>query len=1071
MRTLLCILLFFTAPLQTWSQTPVVELVQTLDSLSLLSIDHWKVSPDLRTGIVGDPTREDFDDSRWEELNLDESIYLDSCWIRKEFSLPARILGAPVTGLVRFLVSVDDYGYLWVNGESRGYFPWNGEFLLTQDAKPGVRFVLAIKAINTGGPLRLIRASCESEQARPSYDLLRELSLGLRAAQKLLSFDTYQTNSHRKIDPKTDRSKSDRDEKVRLNNLLQNSAAQFDVETLANGNLESLRASVDALRTKLAPVTRFCKRFKLHLVSNAHIDAAWLWRQGETVEVCRNTFTSVLDMMDQRPDFTYAQSSAAYYRWMEEQYPAVFDRIRFRVQDGRWEVVGGMWVEPDCNLPSGESWSRHLLYANRYFKKKLGTTVRIGWNPDSFGYTWSMPQIYRQAGIDVFITQKIGWSERNVFPHRVFWWQSPDGSRILTYFPYDYVNELTNPFQLIDWLRQFEANTGLTSMMVLFGVGDHGGGPTNEMLDRVEKLKKLDLYPTVEYGTVGGYMHGLEQGELGSLPVWNDELYLEYHQGTFTTQAAMKQFNRRNEASLVNAEKVSTIGTTFGRPYGSEAMQEAWEMLLFNQFHDILPGSGIREVYVDARESHENAGRIGKEEMDAALEILAGNVSTSILAGEPIVVFNPLSWERTDIVEIDLPGEGPDYAVFDEDDREMPSQIIQGDRYSRKIIFVARNIPPLGYRVYALGTNPGIYRSSLRIDNTGVENDQIRVSVNPRTGWINSVLRKKPGREFIEGEANRIQVLEDKPQAWDAWNIGLTGNEYPTALRKIEIIETGPVRAILRVHRDYRKPGTSAAFPTENYPSSFFSQDIILYDGLDQVFFVTNVDWWEEKTMLKVAFPVAVKSSVASYEIPFGFIERSTEMKDTWDSAKVEVPAHRWVDISHGGFGVSLLNKAKYGHDIKGNVIRLSMLRSPNWPDPTADRGKHVIEYSMYPHEGGWEEAGTLRRAYEYNNPLLVAKTTLHGGSLPLTHSFVSVSPGNVILASMKKAEDSDAWILVLYDSQNNATDAVVKLPRPPLSATVSNFLEEEVSPLPVVGNSVTVPIRARSVAVLKVSF
>ncbi|MEK6754763.1 MAG: hypothetical protein AABZ02_01285, partial [Bacteroidota bacterium] len=466
------ILPLFFIPWYLFPQTNVDRLVKALDSLSLASFNDWKVSPDLKTyNPQGDPTQHGFDDSAWQTLKLNQNIYPDSCWVRKEIVLPAKILGKPIGGPMKLVVSVDDYGYMWVNGVAKGHFPWDGEFELTRDAKPGERFLIAIKAVNTGGPLRLIRAEIASEELKPLRTLIENFSLSLRVGQKLLSFDTYQTSSNQRVDPGTDRSMMDRDEKKRLNDLLQSLAARVDLRPLIEGPLDRFESSLADARRQLKPVAEYAKRFTLYFNSNAHIDAAWLWREKETIEVAKNTFASVLNMFNARPDFTYTQSAAAYYDWMERLYPDLFKRIQQSVIDGRWEIVGGMWVEPDCNLPSGESWSRHLLYGKRYFKQKLGVDVKIGWNPDSFGYNWNMPQFYINAGIDAFITQKIGWNDTNVFPYRLFWWEGPDGSRVLSYFPFDYVSEVKNPYQLVDWLRQFEANTGLTKMMVLFGVG------------------------------------------------------------------------------------------------------------------------------------------------------------------------------------------------------------------------------------------------------------------------------------------------------------------------------------------------------------------------------------------------------------------------------------------------------------------------------------------------------------------------------------------------------------------------------------------------------------------------
>ena len=409
------------------------------------------------------------------------------------------------------------------------------------------------------------------------------------------------------MDPGIDKSSLDKNEKIKLNKLLQEEARKINIDALENGDILKYRHSVEAVKDALKPVAEFSKKFTLFFDSNAHIDAAWLWRDLETKLICRNTFSSVLHIMDVKPNFTYTQSAAQYYKWMQDLYPEVYKEIKNRIKDGRWEVVGGMWIEPDCNLPSGVSWDRQLLYAKKYFKDSLGVDVKIGWNPDSFGYNWNMPMFYQNAGIDAFITQKIGWNDTNVFPYRVFWWESPDGSKILSYFPFDYVNTITQAYGLVDWLRQFEANTGFRKFMILFGVGDHGGGPTIDMINRIEHLKNVFIYPKIEYGTTAEYIQWLKNRDLSKLPVWDDELYLEYHRGTFTSHGKTKKYNRKLENLLTESEKFSAVSTMFGNQYPQNDLKDAWEKVMFNQFHDILPGSGIRENYIDAEEKYKEA--------------------------------------------------------------------------------------------------------------------------------------------------------------------------------------------------------------------------------------------------------------------------------------------------------------------------------------------------------------------------------------------------------------------------------------------------------------------------------
>ncbi|MBN2571439.1 MAG: hypothetical protein JXA68_04870, partial [Ignavibacteriales bacterium] len=456
-----------------FAQTNVDKAVEELNLLCNAVLDNWKYSTNF-SAKVDEISRIDFDDSQWQNLRLNESIYPDSCWLRKVIELPNFIAGVPVSGRIKFIVSVDDYGYFYINGESKGHFPWDGEFTLTESGETGAKYVLLIKAVNTGGPLRIISAKLNFDKELPLQRIVNNFTLSLRVGQKLLSFDTYQTNSRVKVDPKIDKSTVDKERKIQLNELLQTLATQLDIEALRKGDTEKFLSSLENVKSQLKPVSDFAKEFKLHFTANAHIDAAWLWRKKETVDVCYKTFSSVMKMFEARPDFTYSQSQAVFYEWMEKQYPELFEKIKQYQFDGRWEIVGGMWIEPDCNLPDGISWARQMLYAQYYFIEKFGLEAVLGWNPDSFGYNWNLPQFLLQAGIKAFITQKIGWNDTSVFPYRLFWWQSPDSSKILTYFPFDYVNKIEDPFKLVDWMRQFEANTGFKNQMILFGIGDHG---------------------------------------------------------------------------------------------------------------------------------------------------------------------------------------------------------------------------------------------------------------------------------------------------------------------------------------------------------------------------------------------------------------------------------------------------------------------------------------------------------------------------------------------------------------------------------------------------------------------
>jgi alpha-mannosidase len=1068
---------------QSTAASAIDQLCSDLETQLAIRFDFWKYS----TSMAADAWKVDFNDVEWKMLQIQDSIYPDSAWLRKTIYIPDRILGIPVQGgVMKLQVTVDDAGFCWINGESKGLFRWTGEFVLTKNPRPGQAFQVAIKAINTGGPLRLLEARLKWDKVQPLADKVEEYILSLQVGQKLLSDDTYLKTGKVQLDLRVDHSTVPPDRRQKLRRKLEEATQLLEASALKNGFPKVFEASLEKSRRALKPIDDFAKEFTLVFDANAHIDCAWLWRYLETIEVAKNTFTSVLDMMEARPDFTYTQSQAHLYWWMETRYPEVFRRIQQRVRDARWEPIGGMWVEPDCNLISGESWARQLLYGKRYFKEKLGAEIKIGWNPDSFGYNWNMPQFYREAGIDAFITQKIGWNDTNMFPYRLFWWQSPDSTRLLTYFPNDYVNEIKNPFALVDWLRQFEANTGFKKMLVLYGVGDHGGGPSLEMINRIEDLKKLAIYPKVVYGTATEYLNWIRSQDLSTLPVWNDELYLEYHRGTYTTQSNTKKQHRESEILLGNAEQLAALASLYGRPYEHQDFRESWRGVLFNQFHDILPGSSIYAVYKDAAELYQQSQELARYQQETSLEFLAGQINTKVSKGSlPVIIYNPLAWPRTDVVEVTLPdGSVMMNSVWDDQGREVPCQVVPVGRHTRKMLFLAREIPAMGYAVYELRKQkPRATQTGLWATGDMLENEFLAVQLDAATGWVKRVVDKKLDRELLSGAGNELQLFKDVPSAWDAWEIAL-GERYRPTFRGIELVEDGPVRATIRVHHDFLKPGVEKSYPTPNNPNSYFTQEIMVYAGIDRIDFVTEADWWEEHVAMKVAFPVTAADTVATYEIPFGTITRPTTMRNNWQKARHEVNQHKWFDLTDNSrqFGVSLLNRAKYGGDIHGQVLRLTLLRSPKWPDPMADMGKHRMEYALYSHEQSWREGHVMQKGYEYNYPLLARVVDSHKGKWPRRQSFLSIAPAQVILHTVKKAEpamsfaDSSSgaekcWVLRLFEAYGREADVRISLPTAPKRAVVSNFLEEDGAALPIAGKQVQMKLPAYRIATIKVWF
>lgn len=812
-------------------------------------------------------------------------------------------------------------------------------------------------------------------------------------------------------------------------------------------------------------VFAYDKSDTVYMVGNSHIDAAWLWPMEETVQVVHDTFKRALDLMDKNPDYKYAQSSALFYMWLEEYYPELYKRVREKVKEGQWEVVGGQIIEPDLNISSGESLVRQSLYAQKYFKEKFGKYVNIGWVPDVFGFSYQVPQILKKSGMDYFVTTKLNWNDTNKFPYEYFKWRGLDGSELITYKPtYDY-STVHNKNQVKNTLN-FPKSLGINKSMALFGTGDHGGGPTQQNLDTFRSFDEDPEMPSVKLKTASEYFADTAN-EVSKLPVWDNEMYLEYHRGTYTTQAAVKKYNRKSEIAAEETEKFASIAEWLGgTSYPQDKINEAWKLININQFHDILPGSSIPAVYDRAWNDYEIALNLLRSSLENSLASIAQRADTS-KEGIPLVVFNPLSWDRTDIVKttITLPTESPAHIkVFDSEGNQTISQILNQKGKLVEIAFKA-TVPSMGYKVYYVKTEdePAELAHAETKDAAAditalepvcedtdlytMENDFLRVEINKKTGNIKQIYDKVNNREvFSGGEGNQLHILEDTPRNWDAWDVDKDDMEAePTVLdnpASVEIIKNGPLMATIRV--------------TKNWSNSKFIQDITLYEGIPRVDVDMTADWHESHKMLKVAFPLSVNPPKATFEIGYGSIERSTTRENSFDAARFEVSGHKWADMSEGGFGVSILNDCKYGWDVLGNRIRLSLLRSPKWPDPNADMGKHEFTYSIYPHGGDWREANTVQEAYELNYPLIAIQTTRHSGDLGDSFSFLSVDKPNVIITVVKKSEDGKDLIVRMYETQGKEVTANIAFPADIIKADETNLLEEDIAPASFSGNVLT---------------
>ncbi|MBI3477410.1 MAG: alpha-mannosidase [Acidobacteria bacterium] len=1053
------------------SQSGIAQLATTpdrhkdvgdkLQALTLVQLSGCKWHAD-----VTHPEDPALDESSWKPIALgakfESGVQVVRCW----YTTPKNVDGYDIRGAslkVAFELQGDGMTMLSAYSNNANVFRGNSDtlepILLTTSAQPDQRFLIALRLQVGELPRTLYRSEIliEPPASRPDPGLLR---LEVLSLQPILN--AYPDPARQQV--------------------LDSAVQAIDFSKLNAGDQNGFDASLQAAQARLQELKPWVQQFRIRAVGNSHIDMAWLWPWTETVEIVRNTYRSALDMMQEYPGFKFAGSSARTYEWLEEKYPELFQEIQQRVKEGRWEIVGGMWVEPDLNMPGGESLTRQILIGKQYFKKKFGVDVKIGWNPDSFGYNWQLPQIYKKSGIDYFVTQKLLWAhEFTTFPHKLFWWEAPDGSRLLTYFPHDYGSSM-EPIPMAEdvgtWIpSMYPANAKDPVMMYLYGVGDHGGGPTRTMLDQGKRLMNPDVvFPKVEFSTAGAFFDDLDKRNDLKIPVWKNELYFQYHRGVFTTQAETKKHIRHAEETLLDAEKYASLAHLYQRAYPQEEFTAAWKSLLFDQFHDIMPGSGIAVNYLEAKRDLEIVERSGNGILEHSFDEISSRIDTS-KAGTPIVVYNSMSWPRTDVIEgeAQLPASSSSIEVVDSTGKAVPSQVLDNKKETHHVRFLFRaTVPAVGYATFyvrptAKAASAG---SSLKATSENLENEFVRLKVDPQTGCITSLFDKQSKQETLapaESDTggpknvacgNLLQTFVDKPKEFDAWNIDADFEKQYWSLDKadeVKLAESGPLRAVIRVKHHFQ--------------NSSFVQDITMYPGVPRVDVNMQTEWNEKHILLKVAFPVSVHSKTATFEIPFGSIERPTTRNTPEEQAQFEVPGQHWADLSDERHGLSLLNDSKYGYDAKGNVLRLSLLRSPSWPDAHADEGHHEFTYSLYPHGGTWKTAETVRRGYELNYKLRPAQVQSHSGSLPPVHSFIGLSSDNVVLTAMKWAEDDGAVILRFYEWAGKEADVRVQLPPGAMSASETNLIEQSIGNLAVTNGSVTVHTKPYEIKTVAVKF
>ena len=945
-------------------------------------------------------------------------------WFRLRFSIPESLSGKPV--YLRFVTESipapesEDGGsrvesLCFKDGE-----PWQAfdgghdKLLLTDEASGGEEFDLLIETGTTAlwGQIDLESFRLAAAELVATRETVRELHYNFSVLNDLRKDIDDDNPNHGKI----------------LQGLYEASQA-FDFKAEVDDVIEARAAdALDVLEELKAELDSELSSYSLKTMGHAHIDLAWHWPWSETVRKSGRSFSTMLSLMKEYPEFTFIQSQPHLYEMAKDRYPSVFEGISEQVSADRWLAEAALWVESDVNVSGGEALARQYLYGKRYFREEFDVDPRITFIPDVFGYSPSLPGIAQAADCPYFLTQKISWNDTNEFPHNTFYWEGIDGSQVLSHFPpADTYNGMMEVEEVRDSVTELEENDVLDESVYLIGWGDGGGGTSREMLERGRVIDDIGSLPDIEFGSMEQFFEDIE-ADGDALDTWVGELYLEKHRGTLTSQAKSKRNNRKGEFALRDAELWSSLAAVEADSfeYPDDAIERAWKILLFNQFHDILPGSSITEVYADADRDYADVLETAADETERAVDALTDSTDAS----DTICVTNPVSWERDTVVSV--PAES--VSVDGEDlvaETPAGTEPVQYSADGNSLLLNATSLPSLGATTVEISERADSPSNPLTASTDHVENDHLKVTF--RDDGTISVWDKDRDRSVLESPGNRLVLYEDLPAEWNAWDIEQDmyerGEQLPEPVDRA-VLETGPVRAVVR--------------QTYEFGDSTLEQDIILARDSGRIDFRTTVDWQEEEMFLKTHFPADVHTNTADYDVQFGNYERSTHENTTWDEAKFEEPHQKWVDVSEPGYGVAVLNDSKYGVHVDGTDVSLSLLRSPVFPDPDADTGTQEFRYALYPHEGDFRTGGVIEEGYDLN-----VSETVQPVETPTELSLCEVEGDGVVVESVKRAEDDpDALVVRLYEAWGRHTSVDLSFEFTPASVTEVNLIEDELAEL-----------------------
>lgn len=995
-----------------------------------------------KKGLYFYPYEADQSAEPWEEFDSKTMHWYgpdEHYWFRAEYTVPKSMDGK--TLYLKVATQVDHWDYaknpqflLFVNGQMTQGMDLNHQtVMLERCAKEGETYTIDLQGY-TGVMFAELTFTMETVEVD---ETINEIYYDI-------------------VVPLQGFSRMQEDDKVRkdLRTILNNTVNLLDLRTPYSEEFyQSIEEAHNYIQKALYEDMSGYEDVIASCIGHTHIDVAWLWTVAQTREKVARSFSTVLKYMDEYPEYKFMSSQPALYQFLKERYPETYEKIKERVKEGRWEPEGGMWVEADCNLTSGESLVRQFLYGKKFFKDEFGIDSRILWLPDVFGYSGALPQIMKKSGIKYFMTTKLAWNQINKVPYDTMMWRGIDGSEIFTHLIttlgvgqseadfFTTYNGMLHPDAILGGWHRYQNKDINNDILIAFGYGDGGGGPTREMLETSKRMEKgIRGIPKVRQEFAGNYFEELEERVEGnkSLPVWEGELYFEYHRGTYTSMGRNKRSNRRCEQLLMDAELLEVLTGTSEK----EEMDKIWRTVLLNQFHDILPGSSIAEVYeVTKKEYAEIESRLA--------EMIAEKLNLLMDGGQDkISVFNTLGFDRNDVVSL---GDCHAAALTDESGKIYPVQ-----ETAQGAVAYITDIPAKGGKTLQLLDTVKEEASRIQITENGIETPFYRISID-ENGLFTSIYDKECDREVLKAgeKGNLLRMYEDKPMHYDCWDIDMYYSEkYWDAEKadKIQWTEEGPVRATLEIQR--------------TISNSVIKQEIHFYADSRRIDFSTWVDWKEHQHLLKVHFPVNIHSDEATFEVQFGNLKRKIHGNTSWDEARFESCGQKWMDISEGHYGVSLLNDCKYGYSAKDSNIALTLIKSGIDPNKTADQEEHVFTYALYPHKEMWSAAGTVQEAYKLNQPAYATKGELKNTG----KSFISTDKDNIIIETVKPAENGDGMIVRLYDCENSLTKATLTFAEGMLeSVEECNLMEEKEADIEACGNSFTVSVKPYEIKTYRV--